>query len=79
MAASRRKKVRNGVGLVIPLMQTPLLYLDAGSASMILSAIAGGVAGVVVAGRMFLARISGRVRRSSSTADQGELARPDGD
>jgi len=60
-------------------MQTPLLYLDAGSASIILSAIAGGVAGVVVAGRMFLARITGRVRRSEPTDAQGELARPDGD
>lgn len=60
-------------------MDTPLLYLDAGSASIILSAIAGGVAGVVVAGRMFLARITGRVRRAQPVDEQTAPSAADGD
>lgn len=37
-----------------------LAYLDAGSGSLILQAVLGGIAGVVVAGRAWKARIFGK-------------------
>jgi hypothetical protein len=42
-----------------------LLYLDPGSGSLLLQALAGGVAGVVVAGKLYWARLLRllRVRR----------------
>ena len=44
-------------------MHLTLGYLDAGSASMLLSALAGGIAGVVVAVRLWFARVRDRVLR----------------
>lgn len=36
-------------------------YLDAGTGSMIVTAIAGGIAGIGVAGKMFLQRLKSKV------------------
>ena len=44
-------------------MKLPLAYLDASSASMLLSALAGGVAGFVVAIRLFFRRTIDRLLR----------------
>jgi hypothetical protein len=44
-------------------VKLPLAYLDAGSASMLLSALAGGVAGIVVAIRLFFRRTIDRLLR----------------
>mgnify|MGYP006951171516 CR=1 FL=1 len=44
-------------------MKLPLAYLDASSASMLLSALAGGVAGIVVAVRLFFRRTIDRLLR----------------
>ena len=44
-------------------MKLPLAYLDASSASMLLSALAGGVAGIVVAIRLFFRRTIDRLLR----------------
>lgn len=38
-------------------------YLDAGTGSMIVTAIAGGIAGIGVAGKMFLQRLRSKVTR----------------
>ena len=48
-------------------------YLDAGSGSLILQAILGGVAGIVVAGKAWKARMLGRKAKDPSaeaTADE---------
>jgi len=44
-------------------VKLPLAYLDASSASMLLSALAGGVAGIVVAIRLFFRRTIDRLLR----------------
>jgi hypothetical protein len=44
-------------------VKLPLAYLDASSASMLLSALAGGVAGLVVAVRLFFRRTVDRLLR----------------
>lgn len=41
-------------------------YLDAGTGSMIVTAIAGGIAGIGVAGKMFLQRLKSKVTGKSS-------------
>lgn len=41
-----------------------LSYLDAATGSMIVSAIAGGAAGLSVAGKMGMKRLKGRISRS---------------
>ncbi len=45
-----------------------LAYLDAGSVSMALQVLVGGVAGVLLIGKMYLARITGFFRRSAPSA-----------
>lgn len=50
-------------------------YLDAGSGSLILQAVLGGIAGIVVAGRAWKARILGR--NSKSDEDQPSESPPD--
>lgn len=45
-----------------------LAYLDAGSGSLILQAVLGGIAGVVVAGRAWKARLFNK--NSSKTDDE---------
>jgi hypothetical protein len=58
---TRRGKVRS--------MRFVVGYLDAGSGSMIMQALAGGVAGVAVVGRMYWRRIKRVfVRRDASDA-----------
>jgi hypothetical protein len=37
--------------------QTPLLYMDPGSGSMLLQVIVGGAAAVVVGGKLFFRRV----------------------
>lgn len=52
-------------------MHLPLLYLDANSANMLLSALAGGIAGAVVVVRVFFGRIADKFRRTKPlTADE---------
>lgn len=53
-------------------------YLDAGSGSLILQAVLGGIAGVVVAARAWKARLMGRkgngsAEESESTSDETAL------
>lgn len=43
-----------------------LSYLDAATGSMIVSAIAGGAAGLSVAGKMGMKRLKGKISRSGS-------------
>lgn len=45
-------------------------YLDAGSGSLILQAVLGGIAGVVVAAKAWRARLRGR--KGATTSDQSE-------
>ncbi|MEO3747744.1 hypothetical protein [Plantactinospora sp. B5E13] len=40
-----------------------LAYLDAGSGSLIVQALVGGVAGVAVAAKLYWRRLTGRFRR----------------
>jgi hypothetical protein len=40
-----------------------MAYLDAGSGSLIVQAVIGGAAGVVVAARLYWRRLTGRFRR----------------
>lgn len=47
-------------------------YLDAGTGSMIVTAIAGGIAGIGVAGKMWLQRIKSKVSRKP--ADETEAS-----
>jgi hypothetical protein len=49
-----------------------LSYLDPGAGSMILQALAGGVAGVMVVGKLYWARIKRALRldRRESPADE---------
>lgn len=42
-------------------------YLDAGSGSLILQAVLGGIAGVVVAGRAWKARVFGKKAATDET------------
>lgn len=42
-------------------------YLDAGTGSMIVTAITGGVAGIAVAGRMFFQRVKSKVTGKSAS------------
>lgn len=51
-------------------------YLDAGSGSLLLQAILGGLAGVAVAFRAFKARMTGKkaVEEAVATAEQAEQA-----
>jgi hypothetical protein len=48
---------------------THLAYLDAGSGSLIVQAVVGGVAGVAVAARLYWRRLVARFRRQPT--DQG--------
>lgn len=53
-------------------------YLDAGSGSLILQAVLGGIAGVVVAAKAWRARLVGRKganpsNQSESTSDESAL------
>jgi hypothetical protein len=54
------------------LLPTMLAYLDPGAGSMILQALAGGVAGAAVVGKLYWARIKRALRlgRSGSAPDQ---------
>jgi gas vesicle protein len=45
-----------------------LAYLDAATGSMIVSAIAGGAAGLSVAGKMGMKRLKGKITRSDGDA-----------
>jgi len=51
-------------------------YLDAGTGSMIVTAIAGGVAGIGVAGKMWFQRLKGKVtgKSSETTGDAGDAS-----
>lgn len=51
---------------------THLAYLDAGSGSLIVQAVVGGVAGVAVAAKLYWRRLVSRFRRQPS--DQGPAA-----
>lgn len=53
-------------------------YLDAGTGSMIITAIAGGIAGIGVAGKMWLQRLKSKVTGKSSDAPEtaGEASAP---
>lgn len=42
---------------------THLAYLDAGSGSLIVQAVVGGVAGAAVAARLYWRRLTSRLRR----------------
>ncbi|SCL52791.1 hypothetical protein GA0070603_1466 [Micromonospora chersina] len=48
---------------------THLAYLDAGSGSLIVQAVVGGVAGVAVAAKLYWRRLVARFRRQPT--DQG--------
>lgn len=48
-------------------------YLDAGTGSMIVTAIAGGIAGIGVAGKMFFQRVKAKVTGKPATgASEGK-------
>jgi hypothetical protein len=47
-------------------------YLDAGSGSLLLQAILGGLAGVAVAAKAWKARLTGR-RRAAEAVAKGEI------
>lgn len=49
-----------------------LAYIDPGAGSLILQALAGGVAGAMVVGKLYWARVKRvlRLGRSESTADE---------
>jgi hypothetical protein len=49
-----------------------LSYLDPGAGSMILQALAGGVAGVMVVGKLYWARIKRALRIGRSDPEPGE-------
>ena len=49
-------------------------YLDAGTGSMIITAIAGGIAGIGVAGKMWFQRLRSKV--TGKSADAGESTEP---
>ncbi|MDG4831285.1 hypothetical protein O7627_18470 [Solwaraspora sp. WMMD1047] len=44
-------------------------YLDAGSGSLIVQAVIGGVAGVAVAAKLYWRRLTGRFRKQSAEKD----------
>lgn len=46
-----------------------LAYLDAGSGSLIVQAVVGGVAGVAVAARLYWRRLADRFRRPPADRD----------
>jgi hypothetical protein len=46
-------------------------YLDAGSGSMIMQALAGGVAGIAVAGKLYWRRLKRIVTRREPSDDLG--------
>jgi hypothetical protein len=46
-----------------------LAYLDAGSGSLIVQAVVGGIAGVAVATKFYWRRLVGRFRRQPSDLD----------
>ncbi|MEQ4305865.1 hypothetical protein ABNF97_31525 [Plantactinospora sp. B6F1] len=46
-----------------------LAYLDAGSGSLIVQAVIGGVAGVAVAAKLYWRRLTSRFRRQPSKQD----------
>lgn len=48
-------------------------YLDAGSGSLILQAILGGAAGILVAFKAWKARLMGKQAVVEATADGGEV------
>jgi len=54
-------------------MTNVLAYLDPGAGSMILQALAGGVAGVMVVGKLYWSRIKRAIRlgRSESPDEPG--------
>lgn len=47
-------------------------YLDAGSGSLILQAVLGGIAGVVVAAKAWKARFQGRKAAAQAETEAGE-------
>ena len=49
-----------------------LAYLDPGAGSMILQALAGGVAGLLVAGKLYWARVKRVLRFGRSDATEHE-------
>ncbi|MFW2381165.1 MAG: hypothetical protein ACN4GZ_05350 [Acidimicrobiales bacterium] len=56
-----------------------LSYLDAATGSMIVSAIAGGAAGLSVAGKMGVKRLKGKLNRGADetlSADESALEEP---
>ncbi|WP_199853212.1 MULTISPECIES: hypothetical protein [unclassified Plantactinospora] len=48
----------------------PLAYLDAGSGSLIVQAVVGGVAGVAVAGKLYWRRLTSRFRKQPAQPSQ---------
>jgi hypothetical protein len=50
-----------------------LSYLDAATGSMIVSAIAGGAAGLSVAGKIGMKRLKGKISRSSDAEVEVEV------
>ena len=50
-----------------------LSYLDAATGSMIVSAIAGGAAGLSVAGKMGMKRLKGKITRSGDAEVESEV------
>lgn len=53
-------------------------YLDAGTGSMIITAIAGGVAGIGVAGKMWIQRLKSKVsgKGSAGSDEQADASAP---
>ena len=60
-------------------MHITLGYLDAGSVSMLLSALAGGVAGAVVAVKLYFARVRDRILRRSPRVGEAEVVQSKAD
>ena len=54
-----------------------LAYLDAGSGSIIASAVAGGVAGAAVAAKMGWHRVTGRFKRGQEQEQAEEQEAPE--
>lgn len=67
-----RTKADGSVSVASLYPHVMLAYLDPGTGSMILQALAGGVAGVLVVGKLYWARIKRVLRfgRSESPVDE---------
>jgi hypothetical protein len=60
-----------GVGIHRADMRSVVGYLDAGSGSMIMQALAGGFAGIAVVGKLYWSRIKRVFVRRDSSDDLG--------